>query len=75
MTDFHIAHYVSEQKADNGADFRAGGLTIAGQIITHSVEIRTNTWYQLYDYFQDNESCDPHLICASSPPPPPPILC
>jgi hypothetical protein len=43
MMDFRSTHVFSLKKADNGANFAAGRLSVAGDIITHSVEAKTNT--------------------------------
>jgi hypothetical protein len=40
--DFHGTHVLSMKKVDNSVNFAAGGIIIAGHIITHSVETRTN---------------------------------
>jgi hypothetical protein len=47
--DLNSIHVFSVWKADNGTVFTAGGLSIAGQIIIHSVETRINRGYFL-DY-------------------------
>jgi hypothetical protein len=43
MIDFHSTQIFSLKKAANCMNFAAAGLSFAGHIITHSIEMRTNT--------------------------------
>jgi hypothetical protein len=43
MIDFCRIHVFGMKKVDDNMNFAAGGLSIAGHIITHSVETATNT--------------------------------
>jgi hypothetical protein len=43
MMDFHSTDVFSMKKGDNSSNFIADGIIMAGHIITHSLETKTNT--------------------------------